>query len=840
MTPDCRLPTVDLFSSATRRSKLPPCLLARLLTDLRYGFRQLRLNPGFACLSIVTLALGIGANTALFSVVRNVILKPLPYREPERLARVWMDNRRLQMREDWASYPNYQDYKRLGTSFESMAAFTEPTLNLISDGEPERVNGVYAEAALFDVLGVTPIEGRLFTKDEETAGKENVVLISWGLAQRRFGGVRQAGDASVIGKTLDFDGRRLTVIGIMPASFAFPAKNSEFWAPLVVGGRANSRVGYWLQMVARLKPGVTPVQAQAEMDIVGTQLEQQYPAENAGYGIYVNPLENHVAGNVKTPLYVLLGAVGFVLLIACVNVAGLFLARAESRGREIVVRSAIGASRRNLDLAAPHGGGCARGVRRSGRRSCRLRRCSSDPLACASRSAARRRDQARRHCHGLCRCPYDRDRAALRAVARVATVACESAGSAARERPRHVELARGGPDAVDSPRRAVRARNHAARRSRPAAALARRAARHGHRLPHSQSAHDARQRVAHDATRSRRSCGSSTIRCCSACRRFPGVTSAAIATDLFLSNTPNSGTFTLEDRPPFPPSEQIEATTDAVSPGFFETMQVRLVSGRFPDAQDRDGGVRGVAINETFAKRYWPDQNPVGKHMVFGTPGERNPWMTIVGVVGDMRRRGLHQGARLEAFFSTTLNVGRNMQLIVATDSKPIALAPAVRAAIRALDASSPVTAVSTVEAQIGESLAIRRFQAWLLALFSLLAVLLAAVGIFGLMAQVVARRTPEIGVRMALGATPQNVLTLVVRQGVGLAAAGTLVGICGALPSRAASRASSLASAPPIRSAMRPRRSSWRYRFCSPARCLRGARLAWIPRWRCVGTARR
>ena len=209
---------------------------SRFLADLRYGFRQLRLNPGFACLAIVTLALGIGANTALFSVVRNVILKPLPYRDPERLARVWMDNRRLQMREDWASYLNYQDYKRLGTSFESMAAFTEPTLNLIGDGEPERVNGVFAEAALFDVLGVTPIEGRLFTKDEESAGKENVVLIGWGLAQRRFGGVRQADGASVIGKTLDFDGRRLTVIGVMPAGFAFPAKNSEFWAPLVVGG----------------------------------------------------------------------------------------------------------------------------------------------------------------------------------------------------------------------------------------------------------------------------------------------------------------------------------------------------------------------------------------------------------------------------------------------------------------------------------------------------------------------------------------------------------------------------------------------------------------------------
>ena len=219
-----------------------------------------------------------------------------------------------------------------------------------------------------------------------------------------------------------------------------------------------------------------------------------------------------------------------------------------------------------------------------------------------------------------------------------------------------------------------------------------------------------------------------------------------------------------------------------MSPGFFETMQVRLVRGRFLDARDRDGGARGVVINETFANRYWPNQNPVGKRMVFGTPGERNPWMTIVGVVGDMRRRGLHQGARLETFFSTTQNVGRNMQLLVATDGNPLALAPrGARRDPRARPRPAPVTAVSTVEAQIGESLAIRRFQAWLLALFSMLAVLLAAVGIFGLMAQVVARRTPEIGVRMALGATPQNVLALVVRQGVVLAAAGTLVGIGGA-----------------------------------------------------------
>ena len=200
---------------------------------MRYGFRQLRLNPGFASIAILTLALGIGANTALFSVVRNVILKPLPFHEPERLVRVWMDNRRLQMREDWASYLNYVDYKRLGTSFESMAAFTEPTVNLISNGEPERVRGANAEAELFDVLGVKPLAGRLFTKDEEVNGKNNVAVIGYGLWQRRFGG------AEAIGQVLDFDGRRVTVIGVMLKGFAFPGKTTEFWSPLVIADQAR-------------------------------------------------------------------------------------------------------------------------------------------------------------------------------------------------------------------------------------------------------------------------------------------------------------------------------------------------------------------------------------------------------------------------------------------------------------------------------------------------------------------------------------------------------------------------------------------------------------------------
>jgi putative ABC transport system permease protein len=746
-----------------------------LVADLRYGFRQLRLNPGFAAIAIVTLALGIGANTALFSVVRSVLLKPLPYREPERIARVWMDNRRLQMREDWASYLNFQDYKRLGTSFESFAAFTQPTLNLVSDGEPERVNGVFCEAALFDVLGTKPMIGRLFTQQEETSGKENVAVVGWGLWQRHFGG----GDA--LGQVLDFDGRRLTVIGIMPAGFAFPRKNTEFWAPLVIPEGAKRRVGYFLQMVARLKPGVTPAEAQTQMDVVGRQLEHQYPADDAGYGIFVNPLENDVAGNVKTPLLVLFGAVGFVLLIACVNVAGLFIARAEARSREIVVRSAIGASRGRVARQLALEAGALAAVAGAAGIVAALGGIRA-LLWLAPRDLPRLDEIAV-------------DGGVLVFAASLTMLTALAFGLWPAWRLSRVNL----QEALRETGRGL-AGSQGAARTRSAllvvqCALAVMLLAGAGLLLRSLGA-------LHGMTTGFRTDNVMTMRINASRTRFaqapqlrqfydqilqrvravPGVRGAALVTDLFLSDTPNSGTFTLEDRPPFPPAEQIESTGDSVTPGFFELMHVRLVRGRFFDERDGDTAPPVLVINEAFANRYWPNQDPVGKRLVFGTPGPRNPWITIVGVAGDMRRRGLHRGARLETFRPTGQGIGRNMQLLVAADRTPLALAPAVRAEIRTLDPSGPVTALSTVEADIGESLAVRRFQALLLALFSILAVLLAAVGIFGLMAQIVVRRTQEIGLRIALGASPHEVLGLVLRQGVLLAAAGAAAGIIGAL----------------------------------------------------------
>jgi len=531
-----------------------------------------------------------------------------------------------------------------------------------------------------------------------------------------------------------------------------------------------------------MQPGITPVQAQAQMDVVGAQLEREYPDANQGYGIYVNPLLNHVAGRVRAPLFVLLGAVGLVLLIACVNVAGLFLARAESRGREIVVRSALGAGRRTLmrqllveagALAIVAG---AAGVLAAfgGIRALlwlappdlpRLDGIALDGLVLAFAAGVTMLTALAFGLWPAWRLSRVSLQDALREGGRGAS------GTLAATRARSMLL-------VAQCALAIMLLAGAGLLLRSLGAL--RATDAGFRTEGVLTLRVNASRAASPQPPQLRQFYEQLL---ARVRALPGVTNAAVIGDLFLTDTPNSGTFTLEDRPPFPPSEQIEATISPVSPGFFEAMQVRLMRGRFFDAQqDKDGGPGTIVINESFANRYWPDQDPVGKRMVFGRPGPQNPWRTIVGVAGDMRRRGLHRGARLETFAPATQGVGRNMQLLVPTNGDPLSLVASVRAEIRALDRSAPITAVSTVEALVGESLAIRKFQAWLLALFSGLAVVLAAVGIFGLMAQSVVRRTQEIGVRVALGATPSQVLGLVLRQGLLLAAAGIVLGIGGAL----------------------------------------------------------
>jgi putative ABC transport system permease protein len=753
-------------------------MMSQFLTDVRTGFRQVRQSPGFALLAIATMALGIGANVALFSVVHAILLKPLPYQDAERIARVWMDNRRLQMREDWASWLNYQDYKRLGTSFEQMAAFSVGSASLTSDGEPERVDGIRAEAELFNVLGAKPIIGRLFTKDEEAEGKNNVWVIGWQLWQRRFGGRED-----VLGKKVEMDGQSAIIIGVLRPEFRFPTKTTDYYTPLVVPEGAKRRVGYWLQMAAKVRPGVKMEAVQTEMQLVGTQLEQQYPAENAGYGIFVNPLENHIVGETRTPLLLLLGAVGFVLLIACVNVAGLMLARAETRGREVALRAALGAGRgrlitmvmaesTSLALIAGFAGLAAAWI------GVRILVASAPP------------DLPRLSEIGLngpvlmFALAATVLTAVLSGLAPAWTLARLDLNRAIRDGGRSMAGAQGAERTraklvIAECMLAVMLLAGAALLLRSFTSL--RGVDPGFRtqdvltlqVATARTTNDQRPQVAEFYRQLLEKVGA-----------MPGVAGATAITTLHLSETPNSGTFTLEDRPPFPEAEQIEATTDRVVPNFFEVLQVKLKYGRRFDQRDGAEAPRAIIINDSFAKRYWPGRDPVGQRMVFGRPSERNPWITIVGVVEDMHRRGLHRPARLETFLPVAQSPARGMQLLVAASDKGSALrlTSAVRAAIRSLDARAPITQVSTVEDEVGESLAGRRFQTMLLSLFAILALVLAAVGIFGLIYQTVLRRTQEIGVRMALGAQSSDVVNMVIKRGMILIATGVGLGIAGSL----------------------------------------------------------
>jgi putative ABC transport system permease protein len=746
--------------------------------DLRYAIRALRKSPGFTTVVLLTLALGIGANAAIFSVVNAVILRPLPYRDASRLVVIWGDLRRPGVNEIPASAGEYVDYRDRNRAFEQVAAYDTAGFNLTGGGEPERVDGAITTASLFPLLGATAEIGRTFSASEEQPGRAQVVVLSHALWTRRF-----HADRTIVGRAVAIDGHSAEVVGVMPPGFHYPDAATEMWKPIVFDAdalSANNRGSHGFTVLARLRPGVTLAQAHADLDVVTAPFKAQYPGNyRNGFGTKVRPLRDEVVGDAGGALFVLLGAVGLVLLIACANVANLLLARAASRRKEIALRTALGASRSRLVrqlltesvLAALAGG--ALGLV--------LASWGVDLLiAAAPDSIPRLREVA-----------VDGRVVLFTALVSLATGLLFGLAPAiqASRADLNETLKEGGRTS------GAAARGRAGRLlviSEVALSLVLLVAaglliRSFARLQDVQPGFDSGQlltlRIALPESRY------TTFQKGDAffdelfahLRASPDVRAVAAVNALPFSGSGGSRTFHVQGREVTRPEDATEEQLRIVTDGYFRAMNIPVVTGREFTERDSLKGPRVAVINEALARTHFPTEDPIGKRISFERDAPK--WYEIVGIVGNIKHRGLDARDRAELyvpyrqplFDSWTV---RPMYLAVRTTTDPLGAVAAVRRGVNRLDPDQPISDVRTMDDRIDRSLAGRRFNMLLLGLFASLALTLAGIGIYGIVAYSVTERTHEIGVRLALGAQRRDVLAMVVGQGMVMTAIGTAVGL--------------------------------------------------------------